>query len=113
MNILAGNIFSLLRISDDLPPLFFQSLVAGEPPPFLAPDSEEDLDVFFIASSPGRGDSSAAGSDLPASYDLFGSRQPLTQDLEPEVLLQEPEVSSPAASSSHVSIFSWLTFCSC
>ena len=90
----------------------FQSL-EEDPPPSPPPSpppapSEDDMDMFFIVSSPGKEESSAAGSDMPSSLDLFGSRQPRTQDLEPEVLLQELEVSSPAASSSHVSIFSWL-----
>ena len=84
-----------------MPALALQSAVEDSPAPFLPSEPEEEPDIFF--ASPGREESSAAGSDLQSSYDLFGSFQPRTQDLVPEVLLREPDGSSPAVSSYHVS----------
>ena len=44
--------------------------------------------MFHIASSPGR-ESSSDAHVLTSSIDSSASRRPLTQDLEPEVLLRE------------------------
>ena len=64
-------------------------------------ESEEEV-MFRFASSPGR-DTSSISQGLPASFDSQASFRPHTQDLFPEVVLQEGRSSSPIASPLHVS----------
>ena len=79
---------------------------SDEEVPVLSPPLDDGMGGLFFAASPSKEDSSAASVTEPSSsYDLFASRQPRTQDLFPEGVLQEQEPSSPAVSPPHVSIF--------
>ena len=74
--------------------------------------SVSEPDLFLIAASPGmEQELSAEESPLDESYDLDASGQPLTQDLFPEVLLDELNASSPIASSFQVSLQCQFRFC--
>ena len=73
----------------------------------VSDDVASDLDFDDYDEADDKGYMFAASSeDTPVEHspDLFASRQPLTQDLVPEVSLREPESSSPSPLVQHVSV---------